>query len=40
VAQSAAIGTDFAVLPSITPMLLLALVLLLRPAGLFGTPPH
>lgn len=40
VAQSAAIGTDFAVLPSITPMLLLVLVLLVRPAGLFGTPPR
>ncbi|MBC7870106.1 MAG: branched-chain amino acid ABC transporter permease [Chitinophagaceae bacterium] len=37
VAQQAAIGTDFAVLPSITPMLLLILVLLLRPSGLFGT---
>ena len=37
VAQSAAIGTDFAALPSITPMLLLILVLLLRPSGLFGT---
>ncbi|MDX2160825.1 MAG: branched-chain amino acid ABC transporter permease [bacterium] len=36
VAQSAAIGTDFAALPSITPMLLLILVLLLRPSGLFG----
>jgi branched-chain amino acid transport system permease protein len=37
VAQDAAIGTDFTVLPSITPMLLLILVLLLRPSGLFGT---
>jgi branched-chain amino acid transport system permease protein len=40
VAQSLAIGTDFAFLPSITPMLLLILVLLVRPAGLFGTPPR
>ncbi len=37
VAQDAAIGTDFTVLPSITPMLLLILVLLVRPSGLFGT---
>jgi branched-chain amino acid transport system permease protein len=37
VAQQAAIGTDFNVLPSITPMLMLMLVLLLRPSGLFGT---
>jgi len=37
VAQAAAIGTEFAALPSITPMLLLILVLLLRPSGLFGT---
>jgi branched-chain amino acid transport system permease protein len=37
VAQDIAIGTDFAALPSITPMLLLVLVLLLRPSGLFGT---
>ncbi len=36
VAQSAAIGTDFSALPSITPMLLLILVLLIRPSGLFG----
>ena len=36
VAQDAAIGTSFAALPSITPMLLLILVLLLRPSGLFG----
>ena len=37
VAQDAAIGTVFAALPSVTPMLLLVLVLLLRPSGLFGT---
>ncbi len=37
VAQDAAIGTDFAALPSITPMLLLVLVLLVRPSGLFGS---
>ncbi len=37
VAQQAAIGTDFTALPSITPMLLLILVLLLRPSGLFGS---
>lgn len=37
VAQQVAIGTNFAVLPSITPMLLLVLILLLRPGGLFGT---
>lgn len=37
VAQSLAIGTDFTALPSITPMLLLVLVLLLRPSGLFGS---
>jgi branched-chain amino acid transport system permease protein len=37
VAQQAAIGTDFTVLPSITPMLLLILVLLIRPSGLFGS---
>ncbi|MCU0465871.1 MAG: branched-chain amino acid ABC transporter permease [Anaerolineae bacterium] len=36
VAQDAAIGTSFAALPSITPMLLLVLVLLVRPSGLFG----
>ena len=36
VAQDAAIGTSFSVLPSITPMLLLMLVLLIRPSGLFG----
>lgn len=37
VAQDVAIGTNFTVLPSITPMLLLILVLLLRPSGLSGT---
>lgn len=37
VAQDTAIGTSFAALPSVTPMLLLVLVLLLRPSGLFGT---
>jgi branched-chain amino acid transport system permease protein len=37
VAQQAAIGTDFTVLPSITPMLLLILILLIRPSGLFGS---
>jgi branched-chain amino acid transport system permease protein len=37
VAQDAAIGTDFSVLPSITPMLLLVIVLLIRPSGLFGS---
>lgn len=37
VAQDAAIGTSFAALPSITPMLLLVFVLLLRPSGLFGS---
>ncbi|MCU0498223.1 MAG: branched-chain amino acid ABC transporter permease [Anaerolineae bacterium] len=37
VAQKAAIGTAFTVLPSITPMLLLILILLLRPSGLFGS---
>jgi branched-chain amino acid transport system permease protein len=36
VAQDFAIGTDFSALPSITPMLLLVLVLLVRPSGLFG----
>lgn len=36
VAQEAAIGSSFSALPSITPMLLLVLVLLLRPSGLFG----
>ncbi|MCU0474869.1 MAG: branched-chain amino acid ABC transporter permease [Anaerolineae bacterium] len=36
VAQDAAIGTSFAVLPSIAPMLLLVLILLIRPSGLFG----
>lgn len=36
VAQDAAIGTSFSALPSITPMLLLVLVLLVRPSGLFG----
>nr|MCU0515194.1 branched-chain amino acid ABC transporter permease [Anaerolineae bacterium] len=37
VAQDVAIGTDFAALSSITPMLLLVLVLLVRPSGLFGS---
>jgi branched-chain amino acid transport system permease protein len=37
VAQDTTIGTGLSVLPSITPMLLLVLVLLLRPAGLFGS---
>ncbi|HRE48730.1 MAG TPA: branched-chain amino acid ABC transporter permease [Aggregatilineales bacterium] len=37
VAQSAAVGTNFSALPSVTPMLLLVLVLLLRPSGLFGS---
>ncbi len=37
VAQQTTIGTDFAFLPSITPLLLLVLVLLLRPGGLFGS---
>lgn len=37
VAQQAAIGTPYAFLPSITPMLLLILVLLVRPSGLFGS---
>jgi branched-chain amino acid transport system permease protein len=36
VMQDAAIGTSFSVLPSITPMLVLILILLLRPSGLFG----
>lgn len=36
VAQDAAIGTSFSALPSITPMLVLVLVLLIRPSGLFG----
>lgn len=36
VAQDSAIGTGLSVLPSITPMLLLILVLLVRPSGLFG----
>jgi len=36
VAQDAAIGTSLSMLPSITPMLLLVLVLLIRPSGLFG----
>lgn len=35
-AQDATIGTDFGVLPSITPMLVLILILLIRPSGLFG----
>lgn len=37
VVQDAAIGTAFSSLSSLTPMLLLVLVLLLRPSGLFGT---
>ncbi len=37
VAQDATIGTSFSVLPSITPMLVLILILLLRPSGLFGS---
>lgn len=37
VAQDTAIGTSLSALPSITPMLLLVLVLLLRPSGLFGS---
>jgi branched-chain amino acid transport system permease protein len=37
VAQDAAIGTSFSILPSITPMLLLILILLVRPSGLFGS---
>ncbi|MEP7293944.1 MAG: branched-chain amino acid ABC transporter permease [Chloroflexota bacterium] len=37
VAQDAAIGTSFSVLPSITPMLVLILILLIRPSGLFGS---
>lgn len=36
VAQEATIGTSWSVLPSITPMLVLILVLLVRPNGLFG----
>lgn len=36
VASKVAIGTEFAILPSLTPMLLLVLVLLVRPSGLFG----
>jgi branched-chain amino acid transport system permease protein len=36
VAQDSAIGTSLSMLPSITPMLLLVLVLLIRPSGLFG----
>lgn len=36
VMQGAAIGTDLSALPSVTPMLLLVLVLLIRPSGLFG----
>ncbi len=36
IAQDAAIGTSFSVLPSITPMLVLILILLIRPSGLFG----
>lgn len=37
VAQDATIGTSLSVLPSITPMLVLILILLLRPSGLFGS---
>ena len=37
VAQNLTIGTNLAVLSSIAPMLLLVLVLLLRPSGLFGS---
>ena len=37
VAQDAAIGTSLSILPSITPMLLLVLILLVRPSGLFGS---
>lgn len=37
VAQDATIGTSLGVLPSITPLLLLVLVLLVRPSGLFGS---
>lgn len=37
IAQDTAIGTSFAALPSITPMLVLIIVLLLRPSGLFGS---
>ena len=36
IAQDAAIGTSFSALPSLTPMLVLVLVLLIRPSGLFG----
>ncbi len=36
IAQDAAIGTSFSVLPSITPMLVLILIMLIRPSGLFG----
>lgn len=36
VAQNSAIGTSLSALPSITPMLVLVLVLLVRPSGLFG----
>jgi branched-chain amino acid transport system permease protein len=36
VAQDSTIGTGLSTLPSITPMLLLVLVLLIRPSGLFG----
>lgn len=36
IAQNAAIGTSLSALPSLTPMLLLVLVLLVRPSGLFG----
>ncbi|MEO8608051.1 MAG: branched-chain amino acid ABC transporter permease [Chloroflexota bacterium] len=37
VAQDSTIGTGLSALPSITPMLLLVLVLLIRPSGLFGS---
>jgi branched-subunit amino acid ABC-type transport system permease component len=38
VAQSATLANaDLSFLPSITPMLLLVLVLLLKPSGLFGS---
>jgi branched-chain amino acid transport system permease protein len=37
IAQDAAIGTSFSVLPSITPMLVLILILIIRPSGLFGS---
>jgi branched-chain amino acid transport system permease protein len=37
VAEATMIGTSFAFVPSITPILLLILVLLVRPSGLFGS---